>query len=216
MHARVSRQVLELLRRVQELVDLGLAVVDRPEARLGAQRLVDARALARTELRDEPREATRVDGRHAHDAPDVPHHALALELMEGGDLPDGVMPVFVADVVDHVLAFAHAEVDVEVGHRHALRVQEAFEEQAVGEGVEVGDAQRVGDQRAGARATSGADGDVRLLRPTDEVLDDQEVAGEAHRIDDVELEIQARAILSFVRIQPATSRFTQALLQTRG
>ena len=42
--------------------------------------------------------------------------------------------------------------------------------------VEVGDAQRVRDQAAGRRAAPGPDGDALLLRPVDEVGDDQEVA----------------------------------------
>ena len=40
--------------------------------------------------------------------------------------------IFLLDVVDHAVAAVLAEVDVEVGHRHALRVEEALEQQVVG------------------------------------------------------------------------------------
>ena len=44
------------------------------------------------------------------------------------------------------------EVDVDVRHRDALGVEEALEEQVVRQRVDVGDVQRVGDDRAGRRA----------------------------------------------------------------
>ena len=64
---------------------------------------------------------------------------------------DPVRAVLVLDVVDDLLAAVHAEVDVEVGHRHPLGVQEPLEQQRVAERVEVGDGERVGHQRARAR-----------------------------------------------------------------
>ena len=53
-----------------------------------------------------------------------------------------------------------------------------------GDRVEVGDAERVGDEAAGRRAAARADRDALALRPVGEVGDDQEVAGEAHLVDD--------------------------------
>ena len=57
---------------------------------------------------------------------------------------------------------------------------------------------------AGARATAGTDGDAMTLRPADELGDDQEIAGEAHPDDDVQLVGQAFPVgmcprLPFVR-----------------
>src|SRR5437899_2735699 len=80
-------------------------------------------------------------------------------------------------------AMALAEVDVEVGHRHALGVQETLEQQLVLQRVEIGDLQRIGHQRAGTGAATGADRAAVVLRPGDEVRHDQEVAGEAHLQD---------------------------------
>ena len=77
-----------------------------------------------------------------------------------------------------------AEVDVEVGHRHALGIEEALEQQVERDRVEVGDGQRPGDDRARARAAARPDRNVVGLGPFDEVGDDQEVAGEPHAGDD--------------------------------
>src|SRR3546814_18597645 len=45
------------------------------------------------------------------------------------DLADAVAAVFARDVVDHLVAAIHAEVDVEIGHRHAFGIEEALEQQ---------------------------------------------------------------------------------------
>ena len=74
--------------------------------------------------------------------------------------------VLVLDVVDDAVAPVLAEVDVEVGHRHALRIEEALEQQVVAQRIEVGDAQRVGDQRARARAAARARPARRCCAPS--------------------------------------------------
>jgi hypothetical protein len=81
----------------------------------------------------------------------------------------------------------HAEVDVEVRHRHALGVEEALEQQLELERIDIGDPQRPRDHRAGARAAARPDRDPVLLGPVDEVPDDQEVPREAHLLDHREL-----------------------------
>jgi hypothetical protein len=62
---------------------------------------------------------------------------------------DPVAPVLVGDVADDLVAPIVGEVDVHVGHRDPLGVQESLEQQSVPQGIDVRDAQAVGDQRAG-------------------------------------------------------------------
>ena len=118
------------------------------------------------------------------------------------------LAVLVLDVVDDAVAVGLAEVDVEVGHRHPLGVQEALEQQVVLQRVEVGDLERIRDQRAGARAPARPDRAAVLLGPVDEVAHDQEVAREAHLQDRVDLELQplhvARHLLLALRRRPGT------------
>ena len=112
---------------------------------------------------------------------------LRLDRAEGRDLRDLVLAPLLGDVADDLAAPALVEVDVDVGHRDALGVEEPLEDQAVRQRVQVGDAQRVRDQRAGRRATARADRDALALRPLDEVGDHEEVRREAHLQDDAEL-----------------------------
>ena len=78
---------------------------------------------------------------HAQHPPDVAQRRLGRHGAEGGDLAHRLAPVLVLDVVDDAVAVGLAEVDVEVGHRHPLRVQEALEQQVVLQRVQVGDQQ---------------------------------------------------------------------------
>ncbi len=85
---------------------------------------------------------------------------LGLDRSVGDDLGDPVGPVLLGDVADDVAATALVEVDVDVGHRGALGVEEPLEDQAVLERVEVGDAKRVRDDGAGCRPATRADPDA--------------------------------------------------------
>ena len=127
----------------------------------------------------------------AHHPAGVLDRRLRLHLAEGDDLGDVPAAVLLGDVVDHVLAAGHGEVDVDVRHALAAGVQEALEQQRVAHRVEVGDAQAVGDQRARRRAAAGANADAVLAGEPDEVPDDQEVVREAHLLDRLQLELEA-------------------------
>ena len=120
-------------------------------------------------------EAIHVAVRQIHGAADVLDGGLGGHGAEGDDLGDVRAAVFLGDVFDHFAAAPHAEVDVDVGHRHALGIEKALEEQIVFERIDVGDAQRVADQAAGRRAASRAHGNALGARVADEIPDDQEV-----------------------------------------
>jgi hypothetical protein len=66
---------------------------------------------------------------HLQHAADVAQHRARLQLAVGDDLGHAVGAVLLLHVADHLVAAVLAEIDVEVGHRHALGVQEALEQQ---------------------------------------------------------------------------------------
>ncbi len=192
--AGVPGEPLELARLIEQLLDAGVAIVERLELRLDLERLGDRVRLGRRLARNEVRDLLRLRWRDAHAARHVLHHALALQLREGRDLTDARLAVLALDVGDDLVTPVHAEVDVEVRHAHALRIEEALEQKVVRNRIEIGDAHRVGDDRAGARAAAWAHGNSRLLRVANEVPHDEEVPGEVHLRDDVELRREARAV----------------------
>ncbi len=111
--------------------------------------------------------------------------------VEGDDLRDLVGAVLAADILDDFDATVHAEVDVDIGHGDAFGVEEALEEEVVLEGIDVGDAHHVGDERTGGGTATGADGNSLLAGVLDEVPHNHEIAGKLHLLDAVYFAIEA-------------------------
>ena len=174
VHRRVPRHPLERRPMSRQLLHLRVAALQLLEARALLERLVERHVERR---RDQLGDLVDVGERHVEHAPDVAHHGLRLHRPEGDDLGDVLAAVLARDVVDDLAAAALAEVDVDVGQRDALGVEEALEEQVELDRVDVGDLQAPGDDRAGGGAAARADRDAGFAREADEVPDDQEVPG---------------------------------------
>jgi len=99
--------------------------------------------------------------------------------------------VALAHVPEQLPAPVEAEVDVHVGHRHAVGVEEALEEELVSQRIDVRDPERVGRDGARGGTAPRPDGDLLPARPVDEIPDDQEVGGEVHPLDHLELALEA-------------------------
>ena len=125
-----------------------------------------------------------------------------MQFTERNDLGHLVVAVFLLDVVDYLVASVLTEVDIEVRHRHALGIEEALEQEAEPQRVQIGDGQRPCNDRARARTAARADRNSVPQCPLNEIRDDQEVAGEAHLDDDIDLELEPIAI-GFRRIRPS-------------
>ena len=110
-------------------------------------------------------------------AGDVAHDGARLHRPERDDLRDVLAAVLARHVLDHFAAPPFAEIDVDVGQRHALGIQEALEDQVVLDRIDVGDPQAVGDEAAGRRSAARPDRNAVLARVADEIPRDQEVPG---------------------------------------
>ena len=120
----------------------------------------------------------------------VAHGGSGLDLAEGHDLGDTVTAVHVSGVADHVVAVAGVEVHVDVGHRHARRVEKALEEEVVLDRVEIGDPERVGHRTASGGAATGPDSDVVVAGVADEIPGDEEIRREPHVVDNAEFVVE--------------------------
>ncbi len=126
----VARQPFEAQGDLEQVRDLGIAVALGDEFADPVQRARQRPRVGRV-VGDQLGEAVDLAVRHLQHAPDVLEHGARLELPEGDDLRDLPAAVAALDVADDLAAPRFAEVDVEVGHRHALGVEEALEQQAV-------------------------------------------------------------------------------------
>ncbi len=195
----VARQALELLRDRDQAADLLVLARRIGEPGLELESLLQRRRMGRVE-RHQLGDPVDLAVGHAEGTADVAQHRARLQLAEGDDRRDPALAVFGAHVADHLVAPVLAEVDVEVRHRHPLGIEEALEQQAKAERIEVGDRERPGDHGAGARAAPRADRDAAPLGPADEVGDDQEVAFVLHADDDVQLVLQSLTIRRCERV----------------
>src|SRR5215472_3855328 len=93
----------------------------------------------------------------------------------------GLVPAVLAvDVLDHLLAAPVLDIQVDVWRAVPARGQEPLEKQAMPNGIHPGDPQRVADGRVRGRPPALAQ-DAGLLAEPDDVVHDQEVAGEPER-----------------------------------
>src|SRR5690625_1523583 len=79
---------------------------------------------------------------------------------------------------------------IDIRLRYPLRVQKTHKQKYVLQRIDVGDPDSISHHRASCRPTSRTDKYSHLPGGCNEVLDDQEVAGKAHRLDDLQLMIQ--------------------------
>ena len=77
---------------------------------------------------NELREAIGLDKGQVANAGQVADDHLGTECAEGDDVGDAVGAVFLPDVIDDLVATAHAEVDIEVGCGDAFGIKETLEQ----------------------------------------------------------------------------------------
>ena len=109
----------------------------------------------------------------------------------GDDVGDLLLAVLLRHPVEHATAAVVVEIDVDIGQRDTVGIQETLEQQVVGDRVDLRDPQAVGHGRTGRRTAARADRHVQLLAcGADEVLHDEEVTRKTHRLHNVQLEIE--------------------------
>ena len=179
-------EALERLCEVDDLLRRGLGLVSGLQ--VAALEAVGERLAGsfRDQLRDLVDDAV---GDLEH-AAGVAHGSAGGHRPEGDDLGDAVAAVLLGDVVDDALAAFDGEVDVHVRHVLASRVEKTLEEEPVPHRVDVGDLEAVCGQRPRCRAAARADADAVCLRKVNEIPHDQEVVGEAHLVDRLQLELK--------------------------
>ena len=211
--ARAAGEPLERPGEVDEGAYVLVAFVALPEGGLLRERPVEGDPeIERDELRDHVHEGKRECEHPAR----IAHHRLRRHRAEGDDLRHPVRPVAPDHVFDHPVAPLHAEIDVEVGHRDPFGVEEALEEEVIGNRVDVGNAEGPGRERSGAGTAAGADRHPVRARPGDEVRDDEVVAREPELRDHLELVVEPFAIRAGIRpvaqapLEPGARRFGEA------
>ena len=198
MGGLVAVEALEPLGYLEELGDAGIF---SPH---GRQLLVRRKALIQLDPRpsgDLLGDGIDLGQRYVEGPSDIPDDGPGRHGAEGGDLADSILSIFLADVVDNLLPPIHAEVDIDIRHGDTVDIQESLEQQVVAQGVDVGDAQGIGDDASRGGASAGPDGDALLFGVADKVPGDEEVADKSHLLDDPDLVLEpVQGLLVLVKI----------------
>ena len=150
MHAGVARQPFQLQGEVDDLAHIGVVFIELLQLLFLLEGVLQLDAnFEGNELGDAVAEAIALPQHAAR----IAHHSLRGHGAVGDDLRDTLATILLRYVFNNPVAAFHAEVDVEVRHRHAFGVQEALEQQVMLQGVEVRDAEYIGHQRTGTRTT---------------------------------------------------------------
>ena len=205
-HARgvgggVPGHPLQLLGRLDQIPNVRLlgVVVEHPQLFGTLQGLVDIRAEG-----DQLGRSVHLARRQVQGPAGIADGGAGSHRPEGDDLRDVVLAVPLYHVLDHLGPPVLREVQIDVGHRDPPWVQEALEDQAVGKGVQIGDAQGVRDDGPGRRAAARTHQDPSALGESDKIPHDQKVGGEAHPLDQIELVVQpALDLVGDLRVAPA-------------
>ena len=193
VHANIARQVFQSAGQIEQLAHLFFILDAFLQLGFRLNRLGQRQRFILFKRNQFGKLVAEGIGQVEH-APDVADDRFGRHRPESGNLRNGVFAVFFAHVFDDASAFILTKIDVEVRHRHALRVEEALKQQGVAQRIQIGDADGEGHERTCARAAPRPDGDVIFFTPVDEVGHDQEVAGEAHFDDGLDLGAQAGVI----------------------
>ena len=179
------------------------------------QRLVDRDAeLLGNHLGD--RIAERVG--QIHDPPYIPYDTPRRKRSERDNLRHIVPPVLLCDIVDDFLPALIAEVDINIRHRDALRVQEALKQQVEADRVQLRDAERIGNERSGGGTAARSDCDADRAGIAAIIPDDQEIIDIAHPLNDAKLVFQPLLKLLrdrvVARLKPLLAELLKVLLRS--
>ena len=224
--AEVARQPRDLLAESEIKPDA--AIVFR-EPRFGGAVLQRVEVGGELEVRQQPREAIELGLRQAQDLSDLSRRRAGAVGDHVGGHRGAARAELRVDVLDDLLALGAAgQVEVDVGpglvavHVRPLFAEEALEEQAHAHRVDGGDAQRVADGAVRRRPAALRE-DLLLQAEEDQVVDDEEVAGEAELRDQVQFALElrdrlrpARAVRSAVPLARALERAVPQLAVERG
>ena len=202
MDARLADRTLKALCSLHELADHGIRGLER---RIEVGRL-RARLLEGDfwRFRNVGGKLVRLGKAVAHHAPHVLDRRLCGHLPERHDVSHMIGSVLLRDVVEHELAPGVVEVHVYIGHGDSVGVEESLEKKIVLDRVHVCDPERIRHGGAGRRSAPRTHPHAALLAGgADVVVHDEEVSGEAHGPNSIELELDALGDRFVQRFAPA-------------
>ena len=175
----IPRKPLYLHRKVDKPLDLLIGIVQRFQLRNHFQRSAECNFQ---HSRNEFGYPVHILIRYSQNPSDIAHRTPRRHSAKGHYLRHMVAAVLAANVLNYLRPALILEVNIEIGHADAFRIEEAFEQQIVFYRIKVGDAYRIGGNARRAAASSGPDGDDMGLCKVDKIPYYQVVIDKAHSL----------------------------------
>ena len=150
---------------------------------------------------------------HGQRPPHVTHGSPGSHRSKCDDLRHAIRAVLGHHIVDDLLPAFVTKIDVDIRHADAFRIEKAFKDEVVPNGIHTGDAQAVGYDAAGCRTAPGTHHDALLPGVTDEVPDDEEIVDISHLPDDREFEPRTFLMGGILPVSPGIALPGESLQQ---
>ncbi len=83
---------------------------------------------------------------HPHHSTHITHRRFCLEDVERSDLGHRIFAIKIPYVVNHLVSPALAKINVDIGHRYSVRIEESFEKQIEFHWIDISDSEGVGNK----------------------------------------------------------------------
>ena len=176
----VPGQALQTQAHVDQLADPVIILIGIAKIRALFERLLQSDAQL---LGDHLGDGIHISVGQVHDTSHIADHPAGCHCPEGDDLHHAVPAVFFRDIIDDLTPALEAEIHVDIGHGHALGVEETLKQEVIADGVNICDPQRIGDNRARRTSAPGADHDPVLTGKIDIVPDNEKIVDISHLTD---------------------------------
>ena len=93
-------------------------------------------------------------------------------------------------MVDHVTPPANAEINIDIRHRNALRIQESLKKQIVLKRIDTRDTKTISDKRTGGRTATWPNGYILPNSVLYKIPNDEEISLVTHLLDNPDLTIK--------------------------
>ncbi len=145
--------------------------------------------------RNHLRDPVHIGEAHIQHAPHILDGGLGSQGIEGDDLGHLLATVLLGHILDHLTSPPRAKIHIHVGKADALRVQEAFKKKVVLQRINVCNSEAEGNQAASGRPSPRPHRNATRARIANEVPHNQEVPGELHALNQLDLSLQPLLIL---------------------
>ena len=190
MHGGMPGQSLQTPGHVDEIMDLLIFIVGLFKIRIHGQGLIQRHPqISGNHLGNGVAQGV---GQIQH-TPHIPDNTLGSQGTKGDNLHHLVLAVFAHHVVNYLLAPLITKVNINIGHGHALRVQETLKEKIIAHRINVGDSQCVAHNAPGSRPPPRPHDDILRSGIVDKIPHDQEIIHVSHGADDIQLIVQPAA-----------------------